>query len=44
MAKELDVDSHVVAGKLPGIKVQPVVGNLDLVPVDDLLLEDTILY
>lgn len=28
--------------ELPGVEVQPVVGHLDLVPVDNLLLEDTI--
>lgn len=29
-------------GKLPGVKVQPVVRHLDLVPVDNLLLEDSV--
>lgn len=36
------IDGHVVTGKLPGVKVQPVVRNLDLVSVNDLLLEDAI--
>jgi hypothetical protein len=31
-----------VPGKLPGVKVEPVVGHLDLVAVDNLLLEDTV--
>lgn len=28
--------------KLPGIKVQPIIGNFDLITIDNLLLEDTI--
>lgn len=31
-----------MAGELPGVKVEPVVWNLDLVAVDNLLLEDTV--
>jgi hypothetical protein len=31
-----------VAGKLPGVEVQPIVWNLDLVTIDNFLLEDTI--
>lgn len=31
-----------MAGKLPGVKVQPVVGHFHLVAVNDLLLENTI--
>lgn len=31
-----------MARELPGVKVEPVVGHLDLVTVDDLLLEDTV--
>lgn len=31
-----------MAGELPGVKVEPVVGDLDLVSVDDLLLEDAV--
>lgn len=36
------IDSYVVPGEFPGVEIQPVVGNLDLVAVDDLLFEDTI--
>lgn len=36
------VDRHVLARELPGVKVKPVVGHLDLVAVDNLLLEDTV--
>lgn len=39
---ELDVDGDVVAWELPGVEIEPVVWNLDLVPVDDLLLEDAV--
>ena len=42
MAVELDIDGDIVAGKLPGVEVEPVVWHLDLVAVDDLLLEDTV--
>lgn len=42
MAIELDVNRDVVPAKLPRVEVEPVVGNLDLVAVDDLLLEDTV--
>lgn len=31
-----------MAGELPGVEVQPVVGHFDLVAVDDLLLENTV--
>jgi hypothetical protein len=31
-----------MTGKLPGVKVQPVIGHLDLVPINNLLLEDAI--
>jgi hypothetical protein len=31
-----------MARELPGVEVEPVVGHLDLVTVDDLLLEDTV--
>ncbi|GJC79271.1 hypothetical protein ColLi_02109 [Colletotrichum liriopes] len=36
------VHGDIVARELPGVEVKPVVGNLDLVAVDDLLLEDTV--
>ena len=36
------IHCHVVPGKLPGIEVKPVVGNLDLVTVNNLLLEDSV--
>lgn len=31
-----------MTGKLPRIEVKPVVGNLDLVSIDNLLFEDTV--
>lgn len=31
-----------MAGELPGVKVKPIIGNLDLVAVDNLLLEDSV--
>ncbi len=42
LAIELYVHGHVVPGELPGVKVEPVVGDFDLVSVDDLLLEDAV--
>ena len=36
------IDGHVMTGKLPRVKIQPVVWNLNLVSVNDLLLEDAI--
>lgn len=38
MAKELNIDRYVVAGEFPGvIVIEPVVWNLDLVPINDLI-------
>jgi len=39
---ELDFDSHIMTWEFPWVKVQPVVWDLHLVSIDDLLLEDTI--
>ena len=39
---ELDVDCDVVPLELPRVKVEPVVWDLDLVSVNDLLFEDTV--
>lgn len=39
---ELDIDRDIVAREFPRIEVEPVIGNLDLVTVDDFLLKDTI--
>jgi hypothetical protein len=36
------VNCNVVSRELPGVKVQPVVGDLNLVAINDLLLENTI--
>ena len=36
------IDSDIVTGELPGVEVKPVIGHLDLVPINDLLLEDTV--
>lgn len=42
MAESSYINRDVVAGELPGVKVQPIVGNLNLVTVDDFLLEDSV--
>jgi len=39
---ELDLDCHVMTGELPWVKVEPVIWNLHLVSIDDLLLEDAV--
>jgi hypothetical protein len=36
------VNNHVVSQELPRIKVQPIIGHLDLVAVNYFLLEDTV--
>ncbi len=36
------IDGNIMAGKLPGVKVQPVVGNFHLVAVNDFLLDDAV--
>lgn len=36
------INRHIVARKLPRVKLEPVVGNLDLVAVNDFLLEDAV--
>jgi len=36
------VNCHIMAGKLPRVEVEPVVGHLDLVALDDFLLEDAV--
>lgn len=41
-AVELDVDGDIMSGKLPWVEIKPVVGNLDLVAIDNLLLEDAV--
>lgn len=43
MSVELDVDSNVMSRELPRVEIKPVIRNLHLVSIDDLLLEDTIL-
>lgn len=40
--KKTYVNSHIVTRELPGIKVQPVVGNFNLVSIDNFLLEDAV--
>ena len=42
LAVELNVNYNVMALELPWVEVQPVVGNFDLVSVDNLLLKDTV--
>lgn len=42
LAVELHVNDNVVALELPGVEVEPVVWDLDLVSVHNLLLKDTI--
>ncbi len=39
---KLDLDCHIMTGKFPRIKVEPVIWNLHLVSIDDLLLEDAV--
>ncbi len=39
---ELNVHCDIVPGKFPRIEIQPIIWNLDLVSVDNLLLEDAI--
>ena len=39
---ELNVNSDVMSRKFPRVKVQPIVWNLYLKPVDDFLFKDTI--
>ena len=36
------INCDVVPGELPGIKVKPVVRHLNLIPIDNFLLENTI--
>lgn len=36
------INRDIVTSELPGVEVEPVVGHLDLVSIDNLLLEDTI--
>lgn len=42
VAIELDIDRDIMALEFPGVEVQPVIWNFDLVSVDNFLLEDTI--
>lgn len=39
---KLDVHCDVVSRELPGVEVEPVIRDLDLVPIDNFLLEDAI--
>lgn len=39
---KLNLDCHVMTGEFPRIKVEPVIWNLHLVSIDDLLLEDAV--
>jgi hypothetical protein len=39
---KLDLDCHVLTWEFPRIKVQPVIWNLHLISIDDLLLEDAV--
>lgn len=36
---ELDIDGDVMSGKLPGVEVQPVIWNFNLVAIHKFLLE-----
>ncbi len=40
--KNTYVNSHIVTRKLPGVKVQPVVGNFNLISINNFLLEDAV--
>ena len=37
------INRHIMTGELPRVKVKPVIGDLHLVPIDNLLLENSIL-
>lgn len=39
---KLDIHNDIVSWELPWVEVEPVIWNLDLVAVNDLLLEDTV--
>lgn len=39
---KLNLDCHIMTGEFPRIKVEPVIWNLHLVSIDDLLLEDAV--
>lgn len=36
------INSDIVSGEFPGVEIKPVVGHLDLVTVNDLLLKDAV--
>jgi hypothetical protein len=36
------INSYIMSGEFPGIEVKPIIGDLDLVAVNDLLFEDTV--
>lgn len=42
VAIKLNVNSDVVPRELPWVEIEPVIGDLNLISFDDLLLKDTI--
>jgi hypothetical protein len=42
MAIKHDIDRDFESRKFPGVKREPVIGNLYLIPVDNLLFKDAI--
>jgi hypothetical protein len=42
MAVELHIHNDIVTLELPRVEVEPVIGDLNLVSIDDLLLKDTV--
>lgn len=42
MAIKLNVNSDIVPRELPWVEIEPVIGDLNLISIDNLLLKDTI--
>lgn len=42
IAVKLYLDRDIMPWELPGVEVKPIVGDFDLIPIDNLLLEDSI--
>lgn len=39
---KLNINSDIVPRELPWVEIEPVIGDLNLISIDDLLLKDTI--
>lgn len=42
VAIELDINSDIVPRELPRVEIEPVIGDLNLISIDNFLFEDTI--